>query len=324
MESRHYLLPSDSHPRLELVCGTNWRYVHINVDGAQIGSIKSAGDLLQGAEFFLPEGDVLTVKLLKQVGTSELRVAVNGRVLNKTGLDRTNRDVRTAYQAVLAIGGVNLLFFCLTLLDSPSATNLRWYDFAFGVAFLFLGWLIREGSGVALTFALVIYLVDTLITLIAIFSYRYYIALLDLSINIVLLFFMLRGYGSIGKAVESFRMFSGMLREPSDKPRPSLPTRPSLAALPAPLQRVDHLLHQAIAQYAGGNRERALALVKEALQLAPNLADGWYVLAYLVEQPEDRLRALERVLSLNPFHAGAQDALDKLRRGRDFVDGLLG
>ena len=323
MESRHYLLPSDSQPRLELVCGTNWRYVHINVDGAQIGSIKSAGELLRGAEFFLPDGGVLAIKLIKQVGASELRVALNGKALTKTGLDRANSDVRTAYQAVLAIGGVNLLFFCLTLLDSPSATHLRWYDFAFGVAFLFLGWLIREGSGVALTFALVIYLVDTLITIIAIFSYQYYIALLDLSINIVLLFFMLRGYGSFGKAVESFRIFSGMLREPSSKPHSSLPARPSLAHLPSHLQRVDQLLRQSLSLYASEKRERARALVKEALQLAPDLADGWYVLAYMVERPEDRLRALERVLSLNPFHAGAQEALEKLRRGRDFIDGLL-
>ena len=326
MESRHYLLPTDTHTRLELVCGNHWRYVHIEVDGTQIGSVSSASHLLNGAEFFLPDGGRLGVRLVKQVGASDLHVTLNGRILHRTGLDRANRDVQTGYQAVLAIGAVNLIFFFLTLMAQPSSTTVRWYDFAFGVAFLFLGWMVREGSGKALTLALVIYLADTAITLITILSYRYYIGIVDLSINFVLLFFMLQGYGGLQKTLVNFRWLGRMLRDvPAYKPTTSaLSKTDDERLLPDDFKRVPVLLRKAIQLYADGQqRERARAMVKQALKIAPSLADGWYVLASMVEHADDRLRALERVVSLNPFHAGAQEALDKFRRGRDFVDDFM-
>jgi tetratricopeptide (TPR) repeat protein len=321
MESRHYILPSERLPRLELVCGTNWRYVRIHMDGTQVGSIGSAGDLLRGAEFFLPDGSVLAVKLIKQVGASELRVTLNGQPLMKPGLDRSNHDVKTAYRAVLAIGGVNLVFFCLSLLTISMPP--RWYDLGFGVTFLLLGWLVREGSGVALTSALVIHVIDTVIALIAIVGYQYYAAAFDVSINVVLLVFMLQGYGSFTKATESFSLFGRMLRNAPEKRLPA-PTSYTDDQLTPALARARDLLRQAARLYTADRQlDRARKLVKQALEIAPTLADGWYVLAAMVEQPDDRLRALERVLAIDPFHAGANDALDKLRRGREYVDGLL-
>jgi hypothetical protein len=380
MDSRHYAFAPGEPARLVLSWGTNYSFLNIKLDGTTIGKVNSAGELMRGAQFFLPDGEVLHIKLVKQVGNSDLVVTLDGKPLKAPGLAKGNRDLLEAYQAVMGIGVLNLISFVFTLDSTTRFSEVRWYTLCFAVAFFVLGWLVKGGSGVALTFAVVMYFVETTFITLAIFTLGAYGAIPGLFVRFFLFFVMIRGYGSWEQAKESFRLFARMITEPSDKDKPKrdahvasltvssggpvalaspaapipfadpfsdpTPQRESFvdpfldspadmdtAVAESPLlpfeqwppqaRQVHHLLREAAAMYREGEpREQARKLVKDAIQLAPTLADCWYVVAALVEKRSDRVRALEKAIQYDPAHLGAGHALAQLRRGQAFIDGF--
>lgn len=353
MDSRHYSLAPGETPRLELVWGNNFRYLYVRFDGHSIGRVNSAGELLRGAQVMLPDGGVLLIKLLKGEGKSDLRVTLNGALLKPPGLAKDTRDLLEAYQAVIGIALLNLLTFFFTLDETSELSGARWYTISFAVAFFVLGWLVKSGSGVALTFAIVMYFVEAFFTILGILSYEAYGAIPFLFVRLFLLYIMVRGYGSWERARESFRFFTRMITDskpapekakaqfgpaaapvpfidPDDDPfgDPFAEDMAKAAAQRVPLsmltphaRQVHDLLQQGVALYnAGQHVSKARQMIKEAVRLAPTLAEGWYVVAYVVEKREDRLRALERAIGYDPLHSGAQSALERMRRGQEFVE----
>jgi tetratricopeptide (TPR) repeat protein len=65
-----------------------------------------------------------------------------------------------------------------------------------------------------------------------------------------------------------------------------------------------------------GNRVLARERLLEAVQAEPDLEAGWWALAQVVDEPRERMRALEHVLRLNPQHPEAQQTLIGLRQKR--------
>lgn len=75
---------------------------------------------------------------------------------------------------------------------------------------------------------------------------------------------------------------------------------------------VPALVTQGIAAFNAGDRDRAYALLTEALQADPRNEAGWLWMSGVVQEPAERRFCLERVLEANPKHEAAQRGLAKL------------
>ena len=73
-------------------------------------------------------------------------------------------------------------------------------------------------------------------------------------------------------------------------------------------------LLEAEVAYRQGDSERAQELLLRYVGVDEQNESAWYLLSKLVPNREDRIIALENVLTLNPGHAEAQARLDRLRR----------
>ncbi|MFN2186585.1 MAG: hypothetical protein ACK2UU_21600, partial [Anaerolineae bacterium] len=62
-----------------------------------------------------------------------------------------------------------------------------------------------------------------------------------------------------------------------------------------------------------GNVYEAGVLLRAAVQSDPGLVDAWLQLAWLAQDPRERLVLLRRVLALDPEHAQAKAELAKLQ-----------
>src|SRR5258708_7834774 len=62
-----------------------------------------------------------------------------------------------------------------------------------------------------------------------------------------------------------------------------------------------------------GDKERARKFINQALELAPQEAENWYLAGLIVSDPAKSIQALERTLQLQPDHVQAQILLAQLR-----------
>lgn len=65
-----------------------------------------------------------------------------------------------------------------------------------------------------------------------------------------------------------------------------------------------------------GQKKEAAALVREELQTDKNNPDAWWLMSMLLEDEDKKVRALERVLSINPNHQAARAKLVQMRPDR--------
>jgi twitching motility two-component system response regulator PilG len=72
------------------------------------------------------------------------------------------------------------------------------------------------------------------------------------------------------------------------------------------------LLNQGIELAKSDNKSRARWLLMEASALNPHSEEAWLWLAAVAEKPADAIRCLQKVLKLNPQHAGAITKLNQL------------
>jgi hypothetical protein len=78
------------------------------------------------------------------------------------------------------------------------------------------------------------------------------------------------------------------------------------------LPDVPALVAQGIAAFNAGDRDRAYALLTEALHADSHNEAGWLWMSGVVQEPAERRYCLERVVEINPQHAAAQRGLAKL------------
>ncbi|MCA9914615.1 MAG: tetratricopeptide repeat protein [Anaerolineae bacterium] len=71
-------------------------------------------------------------------------------------------------------------------------------------------------------------------------------------------------------------------------------------------------LRQAFALMKQGNRHDSIAIVQNVLKQDRGNASAWWLLANLLEDHERKVKALERVLALEPNHKGATAMMAKL------------
>ncbi len=78
-------------------------------------------------------------------------------------------------------------------------------------------------------------------------------------------------------------------------------------------EQVMTLIRQGQEAAQRGNNARAREFLRAAVDLDPNNAVGWLWLSGVVEEPEEAMRALERVLELDPNNQRAQQGLLQMR-----------
>jgi len=79
-------------------------------------------------------------------------------------------------------------------------------------------------------------------------------------------------------------------------------------------ERAKAWLLEAEMAYRQGHKQRALELLLRYVGVDERNENAWYLLSKLVSSRQDRITALENVLTLNPGHAEAQARLERLRR----------
>lgn len=78
----------------------------------------------------------------------------------------------------------------------------------------------------------------------------------------------------------------------------------------------DDDLKRAADSIRAGDYGSARLILIETLRLHPNSEDGWLLLSYALEDPQEKLRCLERVLHINPNNQLAQHRIGKLTPSR--------
>jgi twitching motility two-component system response regulator PilG len=71
-------------------------------------------------------------------------------------------------------------------------------------------------------------------------------------------------------------------------------------------------LQAANAAAIGGNREKAHGLLDEVLAKAPEMEEAWVLKSHLAENFDDKIKAFEKVLEINPGNQAAQAGLESL------------
>ncbi|MBI4630517.1 MAG: hypothetical protein HY740_02165 [Chloroflexi bacterium] len=110
------------------------------------------------------------------------------------------------------------------------------------------------------------------------------------------------------------------------KPRSLAPPSPPLAirgTTDMTPQDIDRILQEGIDAVKHGQTEQAIQLLIEVVNADENNEQGWLWLSYVVNDPQDKITALENVLTINPNHRVAQQNLARwqiqltlLRRAR--------
>ena len=72
-----------------------------------------------------------------------------------------------------------------------------------------------------------------------------------------------------------------------------------------------------------GQKKEAAALVREVLAQDKNNANAWWLMALLLEDEDKKVRAIERVLSINPDHQAARAKINELRSERQTGQNMM-
>jgi hypothetical protein len=77
--------------------------------------------------------------------------------------------------------------------------------------------------------------------------------------------------------------------------------------------QLEEALKRAADSIRAGDYGSARLILIETLRLHPNAEEGWLLLSYALEDPQEKIRCLERVLHLNPDNQLAHQRIAKLR-----------
>src|SRR5262245_23191375 len=73
------------------------------------------------------------------------------------------------------------------------------------------------------------------------------------------------------------------------------------------------LLKKGIAAFQRNDRQEARAILLDVMEYAQNIEEGWLLMAYLTDSPEEKTRHLERVLLINPANERARSSLERVK-----------
>jgi hypothetical protein len=198
MPTMKFALALGEPKRLEIDTHFGWRDCPILLDGTEIGRVPDLKSLRQGLNYPLPDGSTLTLKYEYKVFYSQFRVERNGVPLPGSNAHPLEK-LKTAYILIYIIGGMSFLLGLLaTLLQSEVLYEIgfSWISMVIGAVFLLLGVLTQRRSKAALIIAVILYAIDTLLSLLTLELIRGN-ASSSLIVHIIFIIPMILGIGAI-------------------------------------------------------------------------------------------------------------------------------
>ena len=167
MPKQAFALERDGPKRLEVSWKGSWKNLAIQLDGETIGNVQEQKDLTAGQEFQLPDSSTLTVQLVKKLASVELRLLRDGQPLPGSATDPETL-LKGAYVILYFIAGLNIVLGAIAYLlqaEVLQSMGMGFYSIVFGTIFLVLARFVRLRSTVALVIAIVIFVLDSFLSL---------------------------------------------------------------------------------------------------------------------------------------------------------------
>jgi hypothetical protein len=156
--------------RLELSWGMSWKNFQITLDGQQVGTVAGGQkELKEGVEFRLSDGSTLHIQLVQSAMNVELRVLRNGVPLPGSASDPAQRVKNAAY-LLYFLAGLNTLLGVVAMVivsDALEGMGIGIGNILFGAIVAALGFFTYRRSRVAPVLAIVLYVADSLYTLVS-------------------------------------------------------------------------------------------------------------------------------------------------------------
>jgi hypothetical protein len=185
--------------RLELSWKGTWQEVKIHLDGRQIGAFTDRDHFITGQEFTLKDGSLLKIQLSGKSMFAVPRFYLDGRPLSLSGYPPQQR-LKMSYQTLFMIAAVGIVFGLHGLLmDEPigSLPKGGWPYIAGGLVFAVLGVFVMRKSIVALSIAVGIGAIDTILACFISFGIPWPLRILIIVFRLGLLFLLSQGFGAI-------------------------------------------------------------------------------------------------------------------------------
>jgi hypothetical protein len=168
MPSKIYYLNDDQTEILTAKWGLFYRKFEIFYNGQSLGAVTGLGKLPNGTRYSLPDGRVVTAKLIRSQGLQELELLIDGQPIPGSGTHPLQR-LKQAWYTLLFLGVLNIGLGLVAEsghVDLLQQNGIGWGSLVEGVAFLALGWLGYSRRSVpALTTAFVLLVLDGILSL---------------------------------------------------------------------------------------------------------------------------------------------------------------
>lgn len=166
MPSLKLSLEPGTKERVEVKWRGLWKDVHVLFDGRELGSFADKKALKAGGSFSLADGSTLTVRLSNRLGASGLEVLRNGTPLPGSAADPAQR-LQVAYGIIFFIAGANFVLGVLAMVTRSSVLSQIGAVPGMVVQGLVYGalglWLMKGRSYVALSLAVVLFILDGIV-----------------------------------------------------------------------------------------------------------------------------------------------------------------
>lgn len=204
MPQRKFKLEPQAPARVIVKWRGFWKDVTVLLDGQPLGpAFPDAKALKAGGDFPLPEGGVLRVKLspVGLGGASVLDLSRDGQALPGSDGD-PKAQIKAAAVVTWVIAALSTLFGALAVarVDFVLRLGLDWTTLAFGVVYAVLGAFVLRRSRLALTLALLLLALDTLLSLVGGLEAGGRPPIAALAIRVIFFLTLLRGFPAMKSA----------------------------------------------------------------------------------------------------------------------------
>lgn len=201
MPSRKFALEKGQKKRLKISWGFMWKNIVIEQDDREIGTIPGKKEMEQGREFKLDDGSILKVQLVMTLFYPQLKIYRNGKPLPGSDADPIH-TLMYAYGIIFFVGILNIIVGIIAevgRIKFLSDMGLGIGSIIFGFVFLLLGALVKRRSKVALAVAIVLFIIDGILSIALIVNDGGTPPIPGLIIRIVLLIPMFQGFLAINE-----------------------------------------------------------------------------------------------------------------------------
>jgi hypothetical protein len=170
MPTKTFYLDKESTEPIIVSHGFNWRNLTIKKDGELIGEVENVKILQEGRSFHLPDGRVISIKLIKKLGIiQELEILLDNTPILGSGTE-PNQQVKQVYHLLLFVAAFNTLLGLaaeLAHVDFLKSIGLGYGTVVIGIINAVLAYFIKfKHSLAALYIAIGLMVTDIILTLI--------------------------------------------------------------------------------------------------------------------------------------------------------------